>query len=80
MITWDSFLNIKICGPLPIYGPNIDCGCLLEPPHWGGSNKHPQPMFSAKIRKIMYTPANFFLFKLGFSLKQCSLHGLDAVM
>ena len=35
-----------------------DCGYLLEPPRWSGSNEHPQSMFSAKIRKIMYTPVN----------------------
>ena len=30
----------------------------LEPPRRGGSNKYPQSMFSAEIRKIMYTPVN----------------------
>ena len=49
---------MKICGTFLIYCPNIDCGYLLEPPHLGGSNKHPQSMFGAKIRKIMYTLAN----------------------
>ena len=37
-----------------IYGPNIDCGCLLESPQWGGSNKHPQSMLVQKIMEIMY--------------------------
>ena len=37
---------------------NIDCGYSLEPPRWGGSNKYPQSMFWAEIRKIMYTPVN----------------------
>ena len=37
---------------------NIDCGYSLEPPHRGGSNKYPQSMFWAEIRKIMYTPVN----------------------
>ena len=37
---------------------NIDCGYSLEPPRQGGSNEHPQSMFSAKIRKLMYTPVN----------------------
>ena len=27
---------------------NIDCGYLLELPHWGSSNKYPQSMFLAK--------------------------------
>ena len=37
---------------------NIDCGYSLEPPRRGGSNEYPQSMFSAEIRKIMYTPIN----------------------
>ena len=37
---------------------NIDCGYSLEPPRRGGSNKYPQSMFLAEIRKIMYTPVN----------------------
>ena len=31
---------------------NIDCECSLEPPR----RLYPQSMFSAEIRKIMYTP------------------------
>ena len=31
-----------------IYGPNIDDGCLFEPPQWGGANKHPQSKFVEK--------------------------------
>ena len=27
---------------------NINCGYSLEPPHRGGSNEYPQPMFLAK--------------------------------
>ena len=30
---------------------NIDCGYSLEPPQRGGSNKYPQSMFWAEIRK-----------------------------
>ena len=30
---------------------NIDCGCLLEPPQCGGSNKLPQSMFDPYIGK-----------------------------
>ena len=41
-----------------ISAQNIDCGYSLEPPHQGGSNKYPQSMFWAEIRKIMYTPVN----------------------
>ena len=42
-----------------ISAQNIDCGCSLEPPRWGGSNEYPQSMFlSRKKKKIMYTPVN----------------------
>ena len=41
-----------------ISAKNINCGYLLEPPRGGGSNKYPQFMFLAEIRKIMYTPIN----------------------
>ena len=27
---------------------NIDCECLLELPHQGGSNEHPQSLFEVK--------------------------------
>ena len=40
------------------FAQNIDYGDLLEPPHCGSSNKYPQSMFWAEIRKIMYTPVN----------------------
>ena len=42
----------------PISAENIDCGYSLEPPRRGGSNDYPLSMFSAEIRKIMYTPVN----------------------
>ena len=41
-----------------ISAQNIDCEYALEPPHRGGSNKYPQSMFWAELRKIMYTPVN----------------------
>ena len=37
---------------------NMDYEFSLEPPRRGGSNKYPQTMFWADIRKIMYTPVN----------------------
>ena len=50
-----------------ICAQNIDCGYPLEPPRRGGSNKYPQSMFWAEIRKIMYTPVNpFYYIKVGF--------------
>ena len=41
-----------------ISAQNIGCGYSLEPPRRGGSNDHPQSMFWAETRKIMYTPVN----------------------
>ena len=35
------------------YLKNIDCGCSLEQPPPGGSNKHRQSIFEAIIRKIL---------------------------
>ena len=76
----NSVFHMKIWYFFLIYGPNIECGCLLELPHRGSSNKHPQSMFWAKIRKIMYTPAypSFPYIKCG--LRECSLHGLVNMM
>ena len=50
--------QIKNSDIFHISAQNIDCGYLLEPPRRGGSNEYPQSMFSAEIRKIMYTPVN----------------------
>ena len=44
---------------------NIDCGYLLEPPHWGGSNEYPQSMFWAEAWKISeFFYLNIFIFWL----------------
>ena len=50
--------QIKNSDIVHISAKNIDCGYSLEPPRRGGSNEYPQSMFSAEIRKIMYTPVN----------------------
>ena len=34
----------KISDIFHISAQNIDCGCTLEPPRWGGSNEYPQSM------------------------------------
>ena len=41
-----------------ISAQNLVCGYSLELPQWGSSNKYPQSMFWAEIKKIMYTPEN----------------------
>ena len=41
-----------------IFAQNIDCGYTLEPPRRGGSSEYQQSMFSSKIKKHMFTPAN----------------------
>ena len=48
--------QIKNSDIFHISAQNIDCGYSLEPPRRGGSNKYPQSMFLAEIRKVMYTP------------------------
>ena len=50
--------QMKNFGGFHISVQNIDCGYLLEPPWQGSSNKYPQSMFWAEIRKLMYTPVN----------------------
>ena len=47
---------------------NIDCGYLLEPPQWGGSNRYPQSMFLSRNKKINVYPCKpqFYSIKVGF--------------
>ena len=60
-------MQIKNSDIVHISALNIDCGYLLEPPRWGGSNVYPQSMLFSKIRKIIYTPVNqFYYIKVGF--------------
>ena len=53
-----KIFQIKNSDIFHIVAQNIDCGYSLEPPRRGGSNKYPQSMCLAEIRKIMYTPVN----------------------
>ena len=39
-----------------ISAQNIDCGYLIEPPRWNGSNKYHNLGFWAEIWKLMFTP------------------------
>ena len=47
---------------------NIDCGCSLEPPLWGGSNEYPQSMFLSRNKKNNVYPCKpqFYYIKVGF--------------
>ena len=47
-------IKMKIFDIFLIFAQNIDCGCMLEPPHRGSSNEYPQSMLWSKNR---YTPA-----------------------
>ena len=38
---------------------NIYCGCLLESPHWGDSNKYPQHMFLGVLNTIFLNIFNY---------------------
>ena len=51
-----------------ISAQNIVCGYSLEPPHWGGSNKHPQSMFLSWNKKNNVYPCKpqFYHIKVGF--------------
>ena len=37
----NDIFQMKVNDIFLIYDSNKDFGCLLEPPQWGGSNKHP---------------------------------------
>ena len=60
--------QIKKSDIFHVSAQNIDCGYSLELPQRGSSNKYPQFMFWAEIRKIMYTSCKpqFYYIKVGF--------------
>ena len=47
-----------------IFSQKRSCGCSLELPQLGGSNKYPQSLFWTKLGKRMYTPVNLSSFLL----------------
>ena len=51
-----------------ISAQNIDCGYVLELPHWDGSNKYPQSMFLSRNKKKNVYPCKpqFYYIKVGF--------------
>ena len=51
-----------------ISAQNIDCGHLLEPPRWGGSNMYPQSIFLSRNKKNNVYPyePEFYYIKVGF--------------
>ena len=52
-----------------IFAQNIDCGYMLEPPQWGGSNKYPQSIFWIKSKKNVYIypcKPQFYYIKVGY--------------
>ena len=51
-----------------ISAQNIDCGYLLELPHWGGSNEYPQTMCLSRNKKNNVYPCKspFYYIKVGF--------------
>ena len=67
-----------------IFTKNTDCGYLLEPPRWGGSNEYPQSMFWAEIWKIseflseqflVFWGEIFYIFKYAYFHNDKFLHG-----
>ena len=50
-----------------ISAQNIDCGYLLEPPLWGGSNEYPQSMFLSRNKNNNVYPCKlqFYYIKKG---------------
>ena len=60
--------QIKIFVIFHIPAQNIDCGYLLELPHWGISNEYPQSMFFYQNKKhnVYSCKPQFYYIKLGF--------------
>ena len=63
-----AFFHIKKSDIFHISAQNIDCGYLLESPHWGGSNDYPQSMFLSRNNKNNVYPCKpqFDYIKVGF--------------
>ena len=63
----NSIFQKKIGNNFLILGPNKDCGCSLEIPQWGGSNKQSQPMFPKENWRNDEYPCkpHFSLYKVG---------------
>ena len=53
---------------LHISAQYIDCGYMLEPPRWGGSNEYPQSMVLSRNKKNNVYPCKpqFYYIKVGF--------------
>ena len=51
-----------------ISAQNIDCGYLLELPHWGSSNEYPQSMILSRNKKNNVYPCKpqSYYIKVGF--------------
>ena len=61
-------IKMKNCDIFLIFAQNIDCGYLLEPPRWSGSNEYPQSMFSTRNKKnnVYSCKPQFYYIKVGF--------------
>ena len=61
---------MKMYGTFHISAQNIECGYLLEPPRWGGSNEYPQFMFFSRNKKINVYPCKlqFYCIKVGLKM------------
>ena len=59
---------MKISHIFLISAQSIDCGYLLEPPRWGGSNEYRQSMFLSRNEKNNIYPCKpqFYYIKVGF--------------
>ena len=59
--------SVKNSDIFVISAQNIDCGYLLEPPQWGGSNRYPQSMFLSRNKKNNVNPSEpqFYYIKVG---------------
>ena len=76
----NSIFLMKICDTFLIYGPNIDCWCLLEPPQWGRSNKHSQSMLWATIRNKRAMMALYRSPEVLWTVQKCSRESVNKIL
>ena len=63
-----------------ISAQNIDCGYSLEPPHRGGSNEYPQPMFLSRNKKNNVYPCKPQFYYIKWGLRGSKLYRYVFVM
>ena len=70
----ENFQIKKVWYFFHISSQNIDCGYLLEPPRWDGSNEYPQNMFLSRNKKNIVYPCKPQFYYIKGGLKESKLY------